>query len=40
MEQLIRDEDFRIHTGLVNSNYIFNKRGASIQIMEYIRSLL
>ncbi len=40
MAQLIRDEDFRIHTGLVNSNYIFNKRGASIQIMDYIRRLL
>ena len=39
-DQLISDEDFRRHTGLVNSNYIMNKRGASIQIMDHLRRLL
>lgn len=40
MEQLLIDEEFRQHTGLINSNYISNKRGASIQIMDHIRKLL
>lgn len=40
MEQLVEDEEFRLNTGLININYIKEKRGASIQIMTHIRSLL
>ena len=40
MDQFIKDEEFRKHTGLININYIKEKRGASIQIMTHIRSLL
>ncbi len=39
-DQLIEDLDFREHTGLINSNYINHKRGASIQIMDHLRRLL
>ncbi|MGI9545664.1 MAG: 3-deoxy-D-manno-octulosonic acid transferase, partial [Flavobacteriaceae bacterium] len=40
VDQLAGDDDFRIHTGLINSSYISLKRGASIQIMEHLRTLL
>ncbi len=40
MAQLLEDVEFREHTGLINSNYINNKRGASIQIMDHLRKLL
>ena len=40
LNQLLEDEEFRQHTGLVNSNYINRKRGASIQIMDHLRRLL
>lgn len=40
LNQLVEDEDFRLHTGLINSNYINRKRGASIQIMDHLRRLL
>ena len=40
MDQLLVDDDFRRNTGLINSDYISKKRGASIQIMEHIRTLL
>lgn len=40
IEQLLNDDEFRHNTGLINSNYIYNKRGASIQIMNYLRRLL
>ena len=40
MGQLIGDVEFREHTGLINSNYINRKRGASIQIMDHLRRLL
>ena len=40
MDQLLEDEDFRKHTGLTNINYIKEKKGASIQIMTHIRTLL
>lgn len=40
VEQLMSDDDFRTHTGLVNSTYISAKKGASIQIMDHLRTLL
>ena len=40
MRQLLNDEEFRRNTGLININYINNKRGASVQIMKHIRTLL
>ena len=40
VNQLVTDNDFRINSGLINSNYISLKRGASIQIMEHLRTLL
>ena len=40
VNQLIADHEYRSHTGLVNSHYISQKRGASIQIMEHLRTLL
>jgi len=40
MGQLTGDEEFRKNTGLINSNYITSKRGASIQIIDYLRTLL
>lgn len=40
MDQLLEDSDFRINTGLINSNYITEKKGASVQIMAHLRRLL
>lgn len=40
MDQLLGDQDFRKNTGLINSDYISSKRGASIQIIDYLRTLL
>ena len=40
LDQLLQDEEFRKNTGLININYIKEKKGASIQIMTHIRSLL
>ena len=40
LDQLIEDEEFRRNTGLININYIKEKKGASIQIMTQIRRLL
>jgi 3-deoxy-D-manno-octulosonic-acid transferase len=40
MAQLLDDPDFRKNTGLINSDYITSKRGASIQIINYLRTLL
>ena len=40
MDQLLQDDEFRRHTGLININYIKEKKGASIQIMTHIRTLL
>ncbi len=40
MDQLLSDPDFCKNTGLINSDYITNKRGASIQIIDYLRTLL
>ena len=38
--QLEDDPEFRQNTGLINSDYISEKTGASIQIMDYLRTLL
>ncbi|MGB5237167.1 MAG: glycosyltransferase N-terminal domain-containing protein [Flavobacteriaceae bacterium] len=40
MDQLLEDPDFCKNTGLINSDYITAKRGASIQITDYLRTLL
>ena len=40
MDQLLGDQDFCQNTGLINSDYITAKRGASIQISDYLRTLL
>ncbi len=40
MKKLLDNEDFRSKTGAINASYIAKNKGASIQIMEYIRTLL
>ena len=40
LDQLLQDQEYRRNTGLINSNYISRKRGASIQIMHHVRTLL
>ena len=39
-DKFILDSDFRTETGSINTSYISNNKGASIQVMNHIRTLL
>jgi len=39
-DKLFLDSDFRITAGTINTSYINNNKGASIQVMNHIRTLL
>lgn len=39
-DKLFLDSDFRTETGSINTSYIDNNKGASIQVMNHIRTLL
>ena len=39
-DQLIADEEYRQHTGLINADYINANKGASVQIANAVRELL
>ena len=39
-DKLLLDSDFRSKTGKINASYINNNKGASIQVMNHIRTLL
>ncbi len=40
LKSLIENQDLRLKTGRINSEFIAKNKGASVQIMEYIRTLL
>ena len=40
MKKMLDHQDFRSKTGAVNTGYIVKNKGASIRIMDYIRTLL
>ena len=40
MKKLLENDDYRSKTGAINASYIAKNKGASIQIMEFIRTLL
>lgn len=40
VDKLFLDSDFRSKAGTINSSYINNNKGASIQVMNHIRTLL
>jgi 3-deoxy-D-manno-octulosonic-acid transferase len=40
MKKLLHDDEFLKRTGVINKSYISKNKGASIQIIDYIRTLL
>ncbi len=40
MKKLLEDQEFRLKTGRINASYISKNKGASIQIVSHLRTLL